>query len=82
LGVREEDIARIAAPIGLHLGAVDPEEVAVAIAAEIVQLKRHGRAARLSETTGPLHDREIVVDSGRGRAAKLTRAGSTTSHPE
>jgi xanthine dehydrogenase accessory factor len=39
-GVSEEDIARIHAPIGLKIGSRTPEEVAVAIAAQIVQVMR------------------------------------------
>ena len=41
-GVSEDALARIRAPIGLELGARTPEEVAVAIAAEIVAV-RYGR---------------------------------------
>jgi xanthine dehydrogenase accessory factor len=36
LGVGDEEIARIHAPIGLEIGARRPEEIAVAIIAEIV----------------------------------------------
>jgi xanthine dehydrogenase accessory factor len=39
-GVTQEQIARIHAPIGLDIGARTPEEVAVAVAAQIVALKR------------------------------------------
>jgi xanthine dehydrogenase accessory factor len=39
-GVDEEDLRRIHAPIGLDIGARTPEEVAVAVAAEIVALRR------------------------------------------
>jgi xanthine dehydrogenase accessory factor len=39
-GVTQEQIARIHAPIGLDIGARTPEEVAVAVAAEIVALRR------------------------------------------
>ena len=39
-GVSDEDIARIHAPIGLKIGSRTPEEVAVAIAAQIVQVMR------------------------------------------
>jgi xanthine dehydrogenase accessory factor len=37
-GVTDEELARIHAPIGLKIGSRSPEEVAVAIAAEIVQV--------------------------------------------
>jgi xanthine dehydrogenase accessory factor len=39
-GVTDEEIARIHAPIGLKIGSRSPEEVAVAIAAQIVQVMR------------------------------------------
>lgn len=39
-GVTEEQLARIHAPIGLEIGARTPEEVAIAVAAEIVSLRR------------------------------------------
>ena len=41
-GVGEEQLARIHAPIGLDIGARTPEEVAVAVAAQIVALRRNG----------------------------------------
>lgn len=41
-GFSEEDLARVYAPIGLNLGGPSPEEIAVAILAEIVAT-RHGR---------------------------------------
>lgn len=39
-GLPEDQLARIHAPIGLDIGARNPEEVAVAVAAEIVALRR------------------------------------------
>jgi xanthine dehydrogenase accessory factor len=42
-GVGDEDLARIRAPIGLDIGSRTPAEVAVAVAAEIVSVRR-GRA--------------------------------------
>ena len=39
-GVTDEEMARIHAPIGLKIGSRSPEEVAVAVAAEIVQVMR------------------------------------------
>jgi xanthine dehydrogenase accessory factor len=39
-GVSDEAMARIHAPIGLKIGSRSPQEVAIAIAAEIVQVRR------------------------------------------
>ncbi|MDQ6437221.1 XdhC family protein [Mesorhizobium sp. LHD-90] len=39
-GATDEQIARIHAPIGLDIGAISPQEIAVAILAEIVQVFR------------------------------------------
>ena len=51
-GVSETDLPRISAPIGLDLGAVGSEEVAVSIMAELLAV-RHGRAGgRLSQRDG------------------------------
>jgi len=55
-GVAEDALARLRSPIGLDLGAVTPEEVAVSVVAEVVAT-RHGRdrVAPLSHGDGPLH---------------------------
>lgn len=42
-GVPEEEFDRIFAPIGLDLGAQTPEEIALAVMAEIVAVRRHRR---------------------------------------
>jgi xanthine dehydrogenase accessory factor len=52
-GVPEAAIARVHAPIGLDIGADTPGEIALAIAAEIVNLKRGGRAPSLSSRARP-----------------------------
>ncbi|MDQ1626224.1 MAG: xanthine dehydrogenase accessory factor [Actinomycetota bacterium] len=54
-GVDEESLARIAAPIGLDIGARTPEETAVSIAAEIVAHRWGGSGERLAATDGPIH---------------------------
>ncbi len=44
-GLSEEQLARIKYPAGLDIGAVTPEEIALSILAEIVQLRRHHELA-------------------------------------
>jgi xanthine dehydrogenase accessory factor len=52
-GIGAERLAAVHAPIGLDVGAETPEEIAVAIAAELVMARRGG-------TGQPLRDRERV----------------------
>jgi xanthine dehydrogenase accessory factor len=47
-GAYEEQLKKVRAPIGLDIGAVSPEEVALAILAEIVAERRGGAGAPLS----------------------------------
>jgi xanthine dehydrogenase accessory factor len=47
-GAEEEQLRRIRAPIGLDIGAVSPEEVALAIMAEIVAERRGASGGSLS----------------------------------
>jgi xanthine dehydrogenase accessory factor len=47
-GVSDEQLKKIRAPIGLDIGAVSPEEVALAILAEIVAERRGGTGSPLS----------------------------------
>jgi xanthine dehydrogenase accessory factor len=55
VGVTDEELKRIASPIGLDLGARTPEETAVSIAAEIISLHWGGGATRLTALDGPIH---------------------------
>lgn len=54
-GLSEGELARLASPVGLDLGARTPEETAVSIAAEIVALRWGGTGVRLTATRGPIH---------------------------
>jgi xanthine dehydrogenase accessory factor len=48
-GFDESELGKVRAPIGLDIGAVSPEEVALAILAEIVAGRRGGKGSSLSE---------------------------------
>jgi xanthine dehydrogenase accessory factor len=57
VGMTEDELARLRSPIGLDLGARTPEETAVAIAAELIQLRWGGSGQPLTATTGRIHHR-------------------------
>ncbi len=44
-GVSRESLDRVHAPIGLDIGAIAPEEIAIAIVAELISVRRHAEAA-------------------------------------
>ncbi len=54
-GLTEDELARLRSPIGLDLGARTPEETAVAIAAELIQLRWGGTGKPLTLTSGRIH---------------------------
>ncbi|HEY2508034.1 MAG TPA: XdhC family protein [Streptosporangiaceae bacterium] len=73
VGLTEAEMSRLRSPIGLDLGARTPEETAIAIAAELIQLRWGGSGQPLTETTGRIHhghlpgDRELAgVQEQRG----------------
>ncbi|HEY3021735.1 MAG TPA: XdhC/CoxI family protein [Solirubrobacteraceae bacterium] len=55
-GLTDEDLERLAAPVGLDLGATSSEETALSILAEVVAV-RHGReGGRLGRAGGRIHE--------------------------
>lgn len=80
-GASDEALARIRAPAGLDLGATEPAEIAVAILAEIVQLRAAGdaptgvrTAAPPEEAIDPVCGMAVAVATSRYQA---TRNGRT-----
>jgi xanthine dehydrogenase accessory factor len=55
-GIEEELLDRIAAPIGLDLGAVTPEETALSIMSEVVAVRNGREGGRLSQISGRIHE--------------------------
>lgn len=55
IGLTEQQLTRLRAPIGLHLGAITPEETAVSIAAEIIADRRGGTGGHLTGIAAPIH---------------------------
>jgi xanthine dehydrogenase accessory factor len=54
-GVPREQLARLRSPIGLDLRARTPEETAVSIAAELIQMRWGGSGQALTGTQGSIH---------------------------
>jgi xanthine dehydrogenase accessory factor len=52
--VAEELIAAVRTPLGLEIGAVTPEEIAVSVAAELIYLWRHGNPGSRSIAPRPM----------------------------
>jgi xanthine/CO dehydrogenase XdhC/CoxF family maturation factor len=65
VAVSDDDLERIHGPAGLDLGAEGPEEIASAITAEILAVKRGGPGGPLRDRPGPIHARPARATSGR-----------------
>jgi xanthine dehydrogenase accessory factor len=55
-GLGDEELARIAAPIGLDLGGLTAEETALSIMAEVVAVRNGRTGGRLSRSSGRIHE--------------------------
>jgi xanthine dehydrogenase accessory factor len=64
VGLTDAELARLRSPIGLDLGARTPEETAIAIAAELIQLRWGGSGRPLTATTGRIHHAQLPGDRG------------------
>jgi xanthine dehydrogenase accessory factor len=63
-GIAEERLGKVYAPVGLDIGAVTPEEVALAIMAEIVSVRRGGKALLPFRMATPTERGERVKGKG------------------
>ena len=87
-GVAEERLARVHAPIGLDIGAETPAEIAVAIAAQLVKVRREVRARRVPDVgaghvdAGPLVLILGAGDLATGCAVRLRRCGFAVAMTE
>ena len=73
-GLTDAELSRLRSPIGLDLGARTPEETAVSIAAELIQLRWGGSGRPLTSTDGRIHP----VTAAR----ELTPLGGQSFRPE
>ena len=75
-GVPERDLARVHAPAGLDLGRLPNREIAVAILAELVQL----RAAGGVPASTPAAERHEETDPVCGMTVEVATARHRTTH--
>jgi xanthine dehydrogenase accessory factor len=55
LGLTDQELSGLHAPIGLDVGARTPEETAISVAAEIIALRWGGSGLQLRGIDGPIH---------------------------
>ncbi|QJW92126.1 XdhC family protein [Spirosoma taeanense] len=65
----DDQLSRVHAPIGLDIGAEAPDEIALAIVAEIKAFFTNRSAGFLKEKTGPIHERLTDAHSASRRQA-------------
>jgi xanthine dehydrogenase accessory factor len=66
-GLTDEELGRLAAPIGLDIGALTAAETAISILGEITAVRRGRQGGRLMTVKGRIHD--AVADEARDAAA-------------
>ena len=66
-GLTDAELARLASPVGLDLGARTPEETAVSIAAEIIAARWGGSGQRLTLLDGRIHHEDGRIHHEDGR---------------
>ena len=64
-GYKPEEFERVYAPMGLEIGALSPEEIAVSIVAELVAVRRNAVAAAHKKLKYEAHAAPILQSGGR-----------------
>jgi len=64
-GYKAEEFERVYAPMGLEIGALSPEEIAVSIVAELVAVRRNAVAAAHKKLKYEAHAAPILQSGGR-----------------
>jgi len=71
-GIPAEKFANVHAPVGLEIGAVTPEEIAVAIVAEMIAVRRHAA----TNVPGKTYSYPQGVATGREEQDAVEKAGN------
>ncbi|HEY2914941.1 MAG TPA: XdhC family protein [Candidatus Angelobacter sp.] len=77
-GVNAEKISRVKAPAGLDLGATSPEEIAVSILAEIVQMR--AGIAKIAAKPAPTLTLNVVSNEAKDPICGMTVEKSKAKH--
>jgi xanthine dehydrogenase accessory factor len=77
-GVAEDQVARVHAPAGLDLGSVSNEEIAVAILAELVQLRAAGGVVEAEPPPSP--ETHEAIDPVCGMTVQIGTARHRATH--
>lgn len=64
-GVAESDIARLHAPVGYNIGAETPEEIAISVLAELLQVKNHAAGGLMMQENPPQRRLKIIAGEER-----------------
>ena len=82
-GVPEEKLALVHNPIGLNIGGVTPEEIAISILAELIQEKRLNKQEQYIQTDLDEYMMEVIAKNERPAAvATIVRASGSTPRKE
>jgi len=71
-GHNPEQLAQVCTPIGLEIGAVTPEEIAISILAQVIQYKRKGDKATRKSNNWP--ELDLTVLKELAKADQMPRA--------